>query len=106
MEQPRTLQYVTDMYRIFWQEAFISDHIYNILGNVLSQRFPIGRHLHRMCQPRSDKVTSVQRKHLCLILEPPERGTQYNSMVIFFKLCPQIMRTFPPIASDSVITEQ
>ena len=60
-----------------------------------------------MSQPGPDKITFIQREHLCLILQPPERSASYDTVIVLLKLRPQIPGAFDClIISDSILTQQ
>ncbi len=106
MKQSRALQNITDICSILRTKTGVADHLPNILRNVLSQGFPIRRNFQRMCQPRSNKIASVQWEYLRFVLQSPKRSALYNSMIIFFKFCTQIVRISAAVTPDSVITEK
>ena len=92
VDQSRTFKYMRDIFFHLRCKSRISSEFQNILSDILPKGFSQRRDLKGMGQPRSDKITLIQRKYLRLILQPPERRASYNPVVIFFKFTSEICR--------------
>ena len=103
MDQPGALQDITDITFRLKIKSILRIMFQNVRADILSQRFGYGRYLQGMGQSGTDKITFIQRKHLCLILKPAKRRTSDNAVIILFKFTAQIgafLLTAFLIASD------
>ena len=105
MEQSGALQDIADIGFIIFGKSRIPDRLCYGPADALSQRFAERRDFQRMGQSRPHKVTFIQGKYLCLILQPAERGAADDPVIILLILRAQIRRAFLMIASDAIRTQ-
>lgn len=95
VQQSGALQNITDISLVLRLKIRVFYLLQNLSGDVLSQRFAKGRHFQRMGEPGADKIALIQRKHLGLVLQPPEGGAADDPVIVLLIFRSQIFRAGP-----------